>query len=113
MAKYPKLVPDAVCKTPIHIVIEQEGYDKYGDPMEAFEAYLKCNYQDSGKVQLTTQQEYVRISGTAYFNGDICPDISNITKGYAEIFGETRYIAEARKNRNPDGTVNNTEVHFK
>jgi len=111
--RYPKLVPPAVCRTPIHLVIEQEGYNKYGDPIEAFEADLKCNYQDSGKVQLTTQQEYVRISGKALFDGDICPNVPNITKGYAIIHEEKRYIAEGRKHRNPDGSVNYTEVVFR
>ena len=41
---YPKLVPDSVCKTPIHIVIEEEGLDEDGAPIEAFAADLKCNW---------------------------------------------------------------------
>lgn len=111
--KYPKLVPDAVCRTPIRIVIQQEGLDEDGAPIAAFDSQLRCNWQDSGKVELTTQQEYVRITGKALFNGDICPSVPNITKGYAVINGERRYIAEGRKARNPDGTVNYTEVKFK
>lgn len=110
--RYPSLVPSAVCKTPIRLVIMAEGLDEDGAPITAFDQTLKCNWQDSGKVNLTTQQEYVRISGVALFNGDICPDIPNIVKGYGVIFGEKRPIAEGRKSRNPDGTVNYTEVRF-
>ena len=95
---YPKLVPDSVCKTPIHIVIEEEG--------------LKCNWQDSAKTVLTGQQKYVRITGKALFNGDICPNVPVISSGYGIIFGERREICEGIKNRNPDGTVNYTEVRF-
>ena len=111
--KYPNLVPDIVCKTPIHIVIEQDGLDEDGAPIEAFSADLLCNWQDSSNVVLTEQQKYVRITGRAYFNGDICPSVPVISSGYAVIFGERRQIAEGRKNRNPDGTVNNTEVSFR
>ena len=111
--KYPKLVPPAVCRMPISIVIEQEGIDEDGAPIEAFSADLMCNWQDSGKVELTTEQEYVRISGTALFDGDICPDVPNITKGYGVVNGVRRQIAEGIKARNPDGTVNFTEVRFR
>ena len=47
------------------------------------------------------------------FNGDICPSLSNIVGGTAEVFGETREIHQGFKRRNPDGTVNHTEIQFK
>ena len=110
---WPKLVPKWVLQTPIKIVIEAEGLDEDGAPREAFSADLMCNWQDGGKVELTTEQKYVRITGKAFFDGDVCPSISNITSGYAIIHGEKRMIAEGIKARNPDGTVNYTEVRFK
>lgn len=111
--RYPNLVPDAVCRTPIRIVIERDELDEDGAPVSAFEADLMCNWQDSAKVVLTSEQKYVRLSGKAYFNGDICPSVPVISSGYGIICGERRMIAEGRKNRNPDGTVNNTEVSFR
>lgn len=111
--KYPPLVPNAMCKTPIQLVIEREGLDEDGAPIEAFSADLKCNWQDGGRVELTAEQKYVRITGRAYFNGDICPDVPLIASGYGVIFGERRVIAEGIKARNPDGSVNYTEVRFK
>lgn len=111
--RYPSLVPDAVCRTPIRIVIEQEELDEDGAPIEAVDYSGCCNWQDGGKVELTGEQKYIRITGKALFNGDICPEVSNITGGYGVIFGERREIAEAFKARNPDGTVNYTEVWFK
>lgn len=110
---YPRLVPDRVCKTPIRIVIDREELNEDGDPVKAFDADLKCNWQDGGKVELTGEQKYVRITGKALFNGDICPEINNIASGYGVIFGDRRYIAEGIKARNPDGTVNYTEVKFR
>lgn len=111
--KYPELVPDWVCQTPIHVYIEAEGLTEDGEPLIDFEAELLCNWQDGGKAVLSSEQRTIDISGRAYFNGDICPQLSNITSGVAEIFGEKREIYQGFKRRNPDGTVNHTEIQFK
>lgn len=110
--KYPRLVPDSVCKTPISIVIEDEGLDEDGAPIEAFSGDLMCNWQDGAKTILTGEQKYVRITGKAMFNGDICPDVPVISSGYGIIMGIKRMICDGIKARNPDGTVNYTEVRF-
>ena len=94
-------------------IIEQEGIDEDGAPVAALTYEGLCNWQDGGRVELTGEQKYVRITGRAYFPGDICPDLSNLTGGYGVIFGERREIAEGVKARNPDGTVNYTEVRFR
>ena len=111
--KYPELVPDAVCLTPIKIVIEGEGVDEDGAPPKLVNVTTTCNWQDGGKVVYTSDQKIVEISGRAYFNGDICPNLSNITGGEGYIFGEKRFIHQGFKRRNPDGTVNHTEITFK
>ena len=121
--KYPDLVPDWVCTTPISLVIEGEGLTEDGEPIEIAigdqssgdepQPSLMCNWQDGGKTVYTEEQKIIDISGRAYFNGDIVPTISNITGGYATIFDEVREIAQGFKRRNPDGTVNHTEIQFK
>ena len=110
--RYPNLVPDTVCRTPIRLVIEQEGLSEEGEPLTALEADLKCNWQDGAATILTAEQKYVRITGRAYFNGDICPDLPVISSGYGIILGTRRQICDGIKARNPDGTVNYTEVRF-
>ena len=111
--KYPELVPNWVCTTPITLHIEGEGLSEDGEPMTETLSGLLCNWQDGGKVVLNSEQRTVLISGTAYFNGDIYPQMSNLVGGTAEIFGETREILQGFKRRNPDGTVNHTEIQFK
>ena len=111
--RYPSLIPDLWCQTPIQLTIEQEGLDEDGAPIEALTISGICNWQDGGKVELTGEQKYVRITGRAYFPGDICPDIPVISSGYGILFGVRREIAEGVKARNPDGTVNYTEVKFR
>ena len=111
--KYPKLVPDWVCKTPISLTIEGEGITEDGAPVVVQMSDLLCNWQDGGQALLSTDEKIVHINGRAYFNGDICPQISNITSGEAIIFGEKREIHRGYKRRDVDGTVNHTEIQFK
>lgn len=111
--KYPELVPDAVCTTPITIIIDGEGVSEDGAPSEVTQIDAYCNWQDGGKTLYTADQKIIEISGRAYFNGDIVPSLSNITGGEGYVFGEKREIHQGFKRRNPDGTVNHTEIQFK
>lgn len=111
--KYPKLVPDWVCTVPITVNIDGEGLTEDGSPQGVTTITTKCNWQDGGQAVLTGDQKVIDISGTAYFNGDVAPMLSNITSGDAVVFGEKREIHRGFKRRNPDGTVNHTEIQFK
>lgn len=110
--KWPELAPSAVCRTPIRIVIEGEGVDEDGAPAIAAVYEGRCLWQDGGETVLTAEQKLVRIAGRAVLPGDIAPDVPNITAGYGEIHGVRRRIAGGVKARNPDGSVNYTEVRF-
>lgn len=111
--KFPKLVPNWVCSTLIKLEIEGEGITEEGAPAGTIEVEAMGNWQDGGEVVYTTDQKEVKINGKAYFDGDILPELTNITSGYGYIFGEKREIYRGFKRRNPDGTVNHTEVQFK
>lgn len=108
--RYPCLVPQRFCKTDIVLSFDQEGVTEYGEPLPAIAYSGKCNYQDKAKTVLTAEKKVVQITGSALFPGDICPELPVISGGEAEIFGVKRRVQEGRKNRNPDGTVNYTEV---
>ena len=108
--RYPKLVPPAVCRTPVTLSLAQEGLTVYGEPLPAITWSGKCNYQDKARTVLTAEKKLIELSGSALFDGDICPELAVISGGSAVIFGATRRILEGRKHRNPDGTVNYTEV---
>lgn len=108
--KYPCLVPKNLCKTEIKLELEKEGRNRYGEPFAPVQYEGKCNYQDSATRVLTDQKDLVQITGKALFPGDICPDLPVISSGKAEIFEEKRLVVKGTKARNPDGTVNFTEV---
>lgn len=107
---WPCLVLPQWCRTEIMLTLDREGLSEYGEPLEPVLYSGKCNYQDRAKTVLTAEKKLVEITGTALFPGDICPDLPVIAGGSAKIMGEKRRILQGRKARNPDGTVNHTEV---
>ena len=108
--KYPKLVPNSICKTTATLIIDSEEISEDGEPIKAFEFTGKCNYQDKSFTKLTAQKQLITLSGCALFNGDIAPNLANITGGDIIINGEKRNIYQGEKCRNPDGTVNYTRI---
>ena len=108
--KYPCLIPKRLCKTQISLAFAREGINEYGEPLEPVKYEGECNYQDKARTVLTAEKKLVEITGSALLPGDICPELPAITGGKAVVFGVKRTIAEARKARNPDGSVNYTEV---
>jgi len=108
--KYPCLIRKKDCKTFVHVKIEQEGVDKYGEPFAFIEQDLFCNYQDTAKTVLTEEKKLIQLSGTALFPGDIAPSIPVISGGNIVIFGVERRIVQGIKARNPDETVNFTRL---
>lgn len=110
--RYPSLVPNRWCKTPIYVVINQEGISEDGEPLKALEIDTLCNYQDEAKKVLTEQQQLIEIEGTALFNGDIAPSLASISNGTVIVNGIKRRIYRGTKARNPDGTVNYTKLEL-
>lgn len=107
---FPCLIRKNMCKTDIHLEIEQEGKNVYGEPLEPVIWDGKCNYQDSGKTVLTAEKQLIQIEGCALIPGDIAPELPAITKGKITVFGVTRDVYKGTKARNPDGTVNYTRL---
>lgn len=108
--KYPCLVPKRLCKTDITISFDREGLNEYGEPLETVNYSGKCNYQDKARTILTAEKKIVEITGTVLIPGDACPELPVISGGSAVVFGVERKIQRGTKARNPDGTVNYTEV---
>ena len=106
--KYPKLVRGA--KTPVHVVIEAEHTNEFGERETLLSDDLKCNYQDTAKINFTSQKQSSQVTGVIYIDGDILPGVAVISAGYVEIFGERRVIKTGCKARNLDGSVNYTRL---
>lgn len=105
---YPKLVDPRLCTTPIKVVIHSEEVNKYGEPTKYVLENLKCNYQSACKTVYTDEKKMVQLTAKAYFDGDIIPEIPEISGGSIEVFGKKRAISKGFKCRNLDGSVNYT-----
>lgn len=95
------------------VTLYGEGLTEDGAPVEHSLGTLKCNYQDGAETVLTDEKKHVKISGRAFLNGDICPELAIISSGHVEIFGVKRDIIQGTKARNLDGSVNYTELRLK
>lgn len=110
--KWPSLVPNKICTTPIYLKIEDTGLSEEGEPIIILEGDFKCSFQDQAYKTLTAEQKLITLSSKAYFNGDIAPKLAVISGGEAEVFGMKRKLYKGTKARNPDGTVNYTLLEF-
>lgn len=108
--KYPCLVPKRYCRTQVHIELEGEEVDNDGNVCDSIVIDTMCNYQDSAKTVLTAEKRLVQLSGVALFPGDIAPGFPSISGGTITVNGEQRTIFQGRKHRNPDNTVNYSEL---
>lgn len=106
--KYPRLVPDAVCTTPIEVTIFQEGISEEGAPIEDITVETLCNYQDTAKRIYKANKEFAEITGRCFINDDIAPGLAIISAGKVTVNGMEREIAQGTKARNLDGSVNYT-----
>lgn len=108
---WPKLVPPAVCTTPIDILV-QSGYNPDGSPRHVMVYRGICNYSEKSKWVTDGKGGWVQLQAAALFDGDILPgkDIA----GIAIINGGqvTRRIHAAARGRNLDGTVNYTQLEL-
>lgn len=109
---WPKLVPPAFCTTAATVHLDTGGTDENGAPVPALTVAGQCNYQSSGKVVLTTDQREVRLSGVCLFDGDLAPELPELTSGTVEVAGGTYKLLRGSKARNPDGTVNYTRLEL-
>lgn len=108
--RFPCLVLQKFCTTQISLTLSQEGITEYGEPLPEYTWEGTCNYQDKARTVLTSEKKLVEISGSVLIPGDACPDLPVISGGSATIMGVKRRILRGTKARNPDGSVNYTEV---
>lgn len=105
--KYPKLVTDAA--TPCKVIIESAEANEFGEHTSVALS-LRCNWQGTGSVIYTADRQKITLTGTALFDGDICPDMADISSGTVKVFDAQHRIVRGQKCRNPDGTVNYTRL---
>lgn len=109
---FPRLIPKNMMQTDIKIILYTDEISEDGEPIKSNEINTKCNFQNLGKVYIDNEHRQIQIQGTALIDRDIAPNIDFISEGEAIIYNKKFKIYQARKNRNPDGTVNYTSLEL-
>lgn len=110
--KYPCLVPTQFCKTDADVSICSEELSEEGEMAQPFKKRGKCNLQSKAYRVLDDKKSLITLSGKALFPGDLCPDVKAISSGTVKADGTEYAIHRGSKVRNPDGTVNYTELEL-
>lgn len=108
---WPKLVPPAVCTTPIEVTLE-DGVNEDGSPKVVGRYTGKCNYREEAKWSVDGERRVVRMMGIVLIDGDIAPGLEDITGTTIIGRGKVRRIDKGVRGRNPDGTVNYTRLEL-
>lgn len=113
MGRWPQLILPQFCMTDIEVTVESEDLNENGTPKTLLEWTGKCNYQEKSKRVWTSDKVLVDVSGTCLIPGDIAPELMIIPSGKVTIMGTERIMIQGTKARNPDGTVNFTQLELK
>ena len=113
MGKWPQLVLHQFCHTEISVKVDSEELNENGTPKQLIDWEGKCNYQDKVTRTWNKDRELVKVSAICLIPGDIAPGVSIIPSGTVTVFGQQRELIIGRKVRNPDGTVNYTQLELR
>lgn len=110
---YPRLVASFVQSMPTEVVIDIDGIDEDGAPIEGESWTGSANYQDYVREVYRQDRSETEVHARLYIDGDPFPDIAVFGGGTVTVFGEERSIVLGMKARNPDATVNYTRLDLK
>ncbi len=108
--KYPKLVPDRVCVTPV-TVTQTDGYNRDGTRKEIMIFEGKCFHNQKSKQVFNADKQLITLAGEVLMNGDIAPE-RDVVDGIVQIGDREYKIHSFQKAKNPDGTVNFTRLEI-
>ena len=110
--KYPQLVPDWACTTPVAVFLTGENNDQGEETVKSGIA-VNCNMAVTVKNIKEGDRYVQKPVTTLYFNGSLAANDSDL-KGWVELTeGEKRNIVSGFLARNPDATVNYTKLELK
>lgn len=111
--KWPQLVPSQVCCTPITVQL-QTGLNLDGTPKQETVFEGKCNYSERSRQVMNAERQLIQLNACALIPGDIAPgrDIAGEVVIRGAGAETVRVIYSASRARNPDGTVNYTQLEL-
>lgn len=109
---YPCLIPKWAFNKLVEVYVAGDGVSEDGELLPQLSISQKCNIQLKSEQKLDEKRQSVRLTGKAFFEGDMCPDIRIIKGGKLVCDGIEYNIHAGSKALNFDGTVNYTELEL-
>lgn len=109
---YPCLIPKWALNKLVEVSIASDGVNEDGELIPSLNITQKCNIQFKSEEKLDNKKQSVSLTGKAFFEGDICPDIRVIKGGKLICDGIEYKIHAGSKALNFDGSVNYTELEL-
>lgn len=109
---YPCLIPKWALNATVNVNIAGSGVSEDGEILPDLEITQKCNLQLKSSQSLDSKKQNIRTTGKAYFIGDICPNIKEISGGTLTHNGVNYSINAGEKALNFDGSVNFTALEL-
>ncbi|MGM1047604.1 MAG: hypothetical protein ACQEXX_15825 [Bacillota bacterium] len=94
--------------TPVKVYQTEISED--GEPVKDLIYDKKCFYDERSRQVLNAERQLVLLSGLVVIEGDINP--GKVIEGYVRIGDERKNIYQAKRPRNPDGSVFSTELEL-
>lgn len=111
--RWPSLVAPFARSTAVECVVDADGIDEDGAPIEGARWSGKANWQDHVAEVFGRESAETEVKARLYMDGDPFPGLNVIAGGKVQAFGEERSIVAGCKARNPDGTVNHVRLDLK
>lgn len=111
--RWPRLVLPFALGIQAQAVVDADGIDEDGAPIEGARWSGRCNWQDHVSEVFVRDKAETEVHARLYIDGDAFPTLQVIAGGTVTAFGEERTIVAGCKARNPDGTVNHTRLDLR
>ena len=109
--KFDNRILEPFIQTECTVNINREGVSEQGEPLKDLVIKTKCRFVEKLKKFYTKEGQEVKLLGRITTLGDIAPNVK-ISGGTVEVEGDKYYIYEARRGRNPDGSIHHTVLEL-
>lgn len=109
--KFNNKILEPFIQTECVVNINREGVSEQGEPLSDLIIRTKCRFVERLKKFYTKEGQEVKLLGRITTLGDIAPGVK-ISGGTVEVEGSKYYIYDARRGRNPDGSIHHTVLEL-
>lgn len=100
--------PKELAVTDYKVMLHKSGISEEGEPLIAFIHKGRCIFSEKAKRILTPDGKQITLLGKIIIEGDIAPNLKDVSSGVIEINGFSYEIYSGARSRNPDGSIFST-----